>query len=341
MKHFNKYVTSALAAMICLTLLTLNPVYAKVQGQCADCHTMHNSQNGTALETLPSANLTKGNCVGCHTGTNTGTNTTPYVYTPNAPFDSSLAGGNFHWVLENDAMGHNVKGIPGMLGDVALKDGAPGGEIMCGDSCHITLADPKVGFDTPTPLATGCEGCHLRVAHHAPKQEEGKPTTEEHGYYRFLSGHMGGDGVHGIEDSDWEYTANMHDHNEYLGDPDKYGNDNTMTRYCTGCHGDFHDQKDVAGNWIRHPSDAVIPSTGEYALYNMYDPKVPVARPDLNAISETFMLGDGDMVMCLSCHRAHGSRHPDALRWDYTQMVAGDGGYAMGTGCFKCHSDKD
>ncbi|NOR60144.1 MAG: hypothetical protein GQ469_05880, partial [Methanosarcinales archaeon] len=74
---------------------------------------------------------------------------------------------------------------------------------------------------------------------------------------------------------------------------------------------------------------------------NVYDPEVPVARPDLEAIEETGLLGEGDMVMCLSCHRAHGSPYPDALRWDYTKMVAGDAGNWAGTGCFKCHADKD
>jgi hypothetical protein len=48
-------------------------------------------------------------------------------------------------------------------------------------------------------------------------------------------------------------------------------------------------------------------------------------------------------VMCLSCHRAHGSPYNDMLRWDYDGMVAGNGsgGGNDGTGCFKCHSEKD
>ena len=190
-------------------------------------------------------------------------------------------------------------------------------------------------------LDTGCEGCHLKTMHHSPTQAEGTPALAENGYYRFLPGHNGGGGVRGIEDNRWEFNADRHNHNEYLGDPDKHGSNHTMTRYCTGCHNDFHNQQDTAGNWIRHPSDAVIPSGGEYALYGVYDPTVPVARPDLYGIEETFMVEDGDMVMCLSCHRAHARRYEDALRWDYNGMVAGNGGDYSNTGCFKCHSDKD
>lgn len=45
-----------------------------------------------------------------------------------------------------------------------------------------------------------------------------------------------------------------------------------------------------------------------------------------------------DKVMCLSCHRAHGSPYPDMLRFDYN-MEAGGG--TSTDGCFKCHTNKD
>ncbi|MFC1513206.1 cytochrome c3 family protein [Thermodesulfobacteriota bacterium] len=47
------------------------------------------------------------------------------------------------------------------------------------------------------------------------------------------------------------------------------------------------------------------------------------------------------VVMCLSCHRAHGSEYPDMLRWDYNTMIVNDEQGATGTGCFVCHSSKD
>ena len=162
----------------------------------------------------------------------------------------------------------------------------------------------------------------------------------------------GGSGVEGIEDDDWQYTNSSTDHNEYLGfvgsnnatSSGFYNLDNTMTAYCCGCHGGFHTQDD-SGLWVRHPSDAYLPGgTTEYAAYTTYSPEAPVARPDLDGwtIPSSTVTPDGatDMVMCLSCHRAHGSPYDDMLRWDYDGQVAGGGG-DDGTGCFTCHTTKD
>ncbi|MCK4488054.1 MAG: hypothetical protein KAU38_15015, partial [Desulfobacterales bacterium] len=43
------------------------------------------------------------------------------------------------------------------------------------------------------------------------------------------------------------------------------------------------------------------------------------------------------IVMCLSCHRAHGTPNNDLLRWAYT-MDAGSG--TDNGGCFICHTTK-
>ena len=289
--------------------------------------------------------LTRGSCVGCHTGVVDG-GPTPFVNSSSEP-TQILAGGNFYWVAQgNDAKGHNVLGIANTDGDLIQ---APGNPNHCADSCHYSLA-------TTDYNAPGCQGCHLEPKHHAPQQADGTPAKEANGYFRFLAGHMSGSGhgVEGIEDSDWQYTVSATDHNEYRGHEEYltfsagfYNLNNTMTAYCCGCHGNFHIQRDgdtASANWIRHPSDAVIPNSGEYASYTDYDPIAPVARPDLSGYSgpsETVNLGT-DLVMCLSCHRAHGSPYDDMLRWNYDPgTVAGGGGVSDGTGCFVCHTEKD
>ena len=349
-----KKLSWSLAIVISLLLGGGGIGYAKVAGVCSNCHTMHNSQGG-AHKMINEAidgpftpgdggfpSLTRGSCVGCHTGENTLTSTTPYVYnTGSVTYGTdTLAGGNFKWVVTDDAKGHNVSGIPGMGGDDALIAGAPGdvnADSFCSDSsCHTTLYEP-VDLDDAA-LNTGCEGCHL-PKHHAPQQTAGTAALAANGYFRFLSAaeHTVGVGVHGIEDSDWQFTNGASDHNEYLGSTTLTAN--TMTGYCVGCHGNFHVQQDGNGAWIRHPSDAVLPGTGEYAAYTAYDTDVPVARANIDGgVSGT--VGSTDMVMCLSCHRAHGSPNDDMLRWSYTGMVAGGGG-DDGTGCFTCHSEKD
>ena len=129
-------------ALLCwLTLNLVLPVFclAAVSGQCSNCHTMHNLQDGSPvaytmdpdgeinLREQPFGNLLKTDCLGCHTsaGAETivdlGGSDVPIVfnllaptYPPDGSAASTLAGGNFHWMLAGgDAYGHNVAGITG------------------------------------------------------------------------------------------------------------------------------------------------------------------------------------------------------------------------------------
>ncbi|MCD6199578.1 MAG: hypothetical protein J7K15_13595 [Deltaproteobacteria bacterium] len=343
--------------LICMGIISFLPnlVRAAVNGPCVNCHIMHNSQNGGDVDAGgPYGHLTKGNCIGCHTGTNSGggtsTGTIPYVYSTTEPEygTTTLAGGNFYWVADNggnnDTKGHNVLGLSGQDQEILDSEGAPGVWANCAESCHMTLAAEQTVYPE---LGSGCEGCHLAVKHHKSGSTTEGIADEEDGWFRFCSGHMsgGGHGVEGIEDDDWQYETASDNHNEYLGNAVNatttagfYNLGNTMTAYCCGCHGGFHVQDD-SGSWIRHPSDAIIPDSGEYAAYTTYSPEAPVARPSLTTVSSTVTPGT-DMVMCLSCHRAHGSPYDDMLRWDYDGQVAGGGG-DDGTGCFTCHTTKD
>ena len=318
-------------------------------------------------ETGPNNALTRGSCVGCHSNTTSatikepGSSRIPVVYNTVEPVDE-LAGGNFYWVVnKGDEYGHNVLGISSVDGSLSEAPGKIGG--CDNNSCHQSLATQQTKIPD---FGSGCEGCHLNVAHHAndvpPDGSSDKyklVTTAEQGWYRFLSGHKGGDGhgVEGGEDPDWQ--ANSIGHNEYLGKVSNGGwgfsgnhggggggggdpLGHTTTAFCTGCHGLFHSEQNIGDAWIRHPSDAVIPDSGEYSAYTTYNPEVPVARPSLDSEPSATVEPGTDMVMCLSCHRPHGSEHSDLLRWDYNTMIAGGGdGCADGEGCFVCHTDKD
>ncbi len=191
----------------------------------------------------------------------------------------------------------------------------------------------------------------IKTWHHADDSDPVADSPEE-GWFRFLSGHYSGYqyGVSGIEDDDWQYSNSASDHNEYLGAQKPSGSGsfnsmqaNTMTAFCCGCHGKFH-VKERSGNWIRHPADKKIPIQGEYGSYTQYDPLTPVARPSLTGwTGPSSSVNKGgtvteDMVMCLSCHVAHGSAYDDLLRWDYSTMNAGGGGSG---GCFTCHTEKN
>lgn len=380
-----------LGGVLLLTgLVAAGQVYAAVGGACVNCHTMHNSQNGmpmtfTGADSLNTGStdpavgaqkrLTRATCVGCHTNAtdsktivDMGDGTKiPIVYNVGGGLDadvkgksnSVLAGGNFYWVAQagGDNFGHNVHGISNPDSTLMV---APGTYVVtmrnwdnvCYD-CHGSLASAK----------SGCEGCHV-PRHHA----SGAATAEvdgEDGWYRFLGSVMaakvmnmgGGNGVKGLEDSEWEQNATSAKHNVYKGTKSYYSSglnisEGAMGQYCSGCHPKFHSDIYTGSNpgssgsgewsggaWIRHPSDVVLPDRADYNGYTTYNPLAPVAKTSL-ALGTSVTPGQ-DVVMCLSCHRPHGSPYGDMLRWDYLgDCVAGQGNDAD-CGCFVCHTTKD
>ena len=324
----------------------------------------------------PISSLLKSNCVGCHSsaGCSTtyvlGDSTVPVVnYIGSDEPTEYLAGGNFFWVKKfntnaADNKGHNVF----LNEDDDTLTLAPGANVIggCGtDLCHQNLSQPYNGTILPylEEGDYGCKGCHLNERHHADDDNAGGVvTTLEQGFYRFLAGHaFTGKGAQGYEDPNWEagqpnLPVGGANHNEYLGSStasslgfDGGAGGNGTTAFCTGCHGVFHstDPGQVGVAWLRHPSDAVIPPTGEYVDVggpsHLYDPLSPVAKPAIDITPDATVVPGTDMVMCLSCHRPHATPYPDLLRWDYaSDMIAG--GNSTGdnyTGCFYCHTLKD
>ena len=368
---------TVILAAATLVVVFCGSAMAKVAGRCDNCHTMHASQSpwnpnwDADIEGNPQKYLLGKGCVGCHShatdvtytiGSVGAMSTVPVVYTVAAPLEY-LAGGNFHWVAQggatNDPKGHNVLGISGQDANITAADGAPGNPWDCTSSCHKTLA---VEQTADANLGSGCEGCHLKPAHHADDHANltGDFVDETGGWYRFLSGHMSGAGmgVEGYEHGEWENgqpnltVGETGNHNQYVGfegthtaSAGFYNLANTTTAYCCGCHGNFHIQDPTSRSgtlrdWTRHPSDAVIPNEAEYAAYTSYDPLSPVAMPLADVETLTGAVEPGtDMVMCLSCHRPHGSPYNDLLRWDYAASSAGGGD--TNKGCFACHTLKD
>ena len=332
---------------------------------------------GADIEGNPVKRLLANTCVGCHShdgattytlGSGASACTVPVVNTTGSEPSTYLAGGNFYWVAHGiDAKGHNVLGIIGTDGDLTA---APGNPYNCSNSCHISLAT-EFPADTHQGVgygANGCTGCHLSPKHHANDHENtvsGLVDSADKGWYRFLSGHMSGSGhgVEGYEDGDWENgqpnlaPGQTDNHNEYLGFEGPhdgaagfYNLGHTTTAYCCGCHGMFHKQDPVTASgtlrdWTRHPSDAVIPDEYEYrdlgGTTHLYDPLSPVASLNVDGDPDGTVAPGTDFVMCLSCHRPHGTPYNDILRWDYGAMVAGPSTPTADTGCFYCHTTKN
>jgi len=245
-------------------------------GECADCHTMHNSQGSLPMRydsgSTPLPQLLRGDCFGCHAQgagalaiETIGVSRIPQVYHDDVV---DLAGGNFGYIDgltgsgASDAKGHNIPGLNGMAVDATLAF-PPGGISEAGHNDGNVLSSAQLTC-AGDPANEGRFGCHgnrwwagpptgITGAHHSNQSGTLDPGAGETrpGYsYRFLVG------VKGYEDTDWQYTVSTTDHNEYYGltNPIQlscsathcHGNggvrppDGTMSQYCATCHGNFH-----------------------------------------------------------------------------------------------------
>lgn len=345
-----------ISVVVCFLLLfSVSTVFTKIPDgvPCSNCHTMHYSQNGTIPSgwgvTGPYEFLLVNDCIGCHSSatSNTTVGFTPIVYNTVAP-QAPLAGGNFYYLSSSDANGHNVVEI-GNPDDVLI---SPPGAVHIG----------QIGENELT--CAGNNGCHgvrnfsqtvgmisMKGSHH--KNLTGKLDVADQLYnsYRLLNG------VKGYEAPDWKNT-DANNHNEYFGDTTPldtstcgachFGGEigikpanQTISGFCATCHGDFHSLSGIGGDaaspFKRHPTDVVLPLTGEYSSYTTYSVTAPVARTTVpNAPSNSVSPGT-DVVMCLSCHMAHASPYYKIMRWDYRGWPAN----GLTNGCNVCHSSKN
>ncbi|MEN8264962.1 MAG: cytochrome c3 family protein, partial [Nitrospirota bacterium] len=270
-------------------------------------------------------------------------------------------GGDFYWVDGgSDEYGHNVAELPNATADSIIADNLPPG---FDSTVGAGIGSSWSGNQLSCAGTYGCHGTHsagdkwaaMKGAHHNNSSGTilaGASSTGES--YRFL------DGIAGIEDSDWQWTESASDHNDYKGTDDATDRQfdigttdyaasaaaGTISYLCAQCHGAFHakaadDSVYAAGDpWRRHPTDIALPSNAgsEYSAYDNYSVEAPIGRPDLTTIPDNSLVVEGtDIVLCLSCHRAHGSDQPDLLRWDYSTQIAGD---SLSGGCFTCHTTK-
>lgn len=261
-----------LAFLLCFPLIAAS-VNATISGPCSDCHTMHNSQNGTAMALLGGdANpyLTIGSCTGCHAMTSNtkivsiGETQIPQVLHTDGTGD--LAGGNFAYMLgtkgsgASDAKGHNVVDFPGE-NDENL-DGPPGGMVLFFHNTGGIVNDGNL-------TCAGTNGCHgyrynaaygsgitaLQGAHHGNVDGKCDIADKPANSYRFLYA------VKGLENQNpagkWQ-NVSAGNHNEYFGqtmpkqlscggpatschNAQGIGPPNhTMSEFCATCHGNFH-----------------------------------------------------------------------------------------------------
>lgn len=343
-----KRVLFTVLIVFCAVVMSNGLANALVSGVCSNCHTMHNSQNGSpvakdatgALTTTPQGHLTLSSCIGCHNGA-AGIAGAPNIYgntttamTAGGTFNTAVAATDVKRHVPTDVRSggttaaYATNGIPGYTGSFGL--------TVSNFNCAGV---------------TGCHGNHdatlttsdggIRGFHHS------KTTTA----YRFLTLHDGSNTpVTGIGSSDFEATLIAN--GGASGDHNVYSSSSTgISKLCADCHGGFHGSAKTNTNvgngsdaWIRHPVDLNISTalTGGISSIAADFINTPVGFASLtgrttgeSAASVTTQITSGNaQVVCVSCHRAHGTANDYILRFAYSGMVAGGGG---STGCLNCH----
>ncbi len=349
--------------LVLLAVLTgTGRLHARVTGPCVNCHTMHNSQNNQPVtpNAKPLPALLAIDCIGCHTGVNNGQNSTPYVFDINPPLyrltgteadANTLAGGNFYWVANTgtaigDRLGHNVAGVSAPDATLTVPPGSNGtfnGQLRCAGTlgCH--------GRRTTLDQINDIKGAHHYKIHGT--WQDGSTLARS---YRFLNG------IQGMGDARYEYHPTSQQHNKYYGldrTAESQAATGTISAFCATCHQYFHDGSGSlapsatfgTGVWLRHPTDFDMSgavSSKEYRAYNggngtsnVYSVISPVATEDTSAtVNDTVYARQNDaVVMCLSCHRAHGTPYPALLRWNFRAWPGSNGV----NGCAICHTVKN
>lgn len=321
-----------------LVLLPAGHGLAAITGACVNCHTMHNSQNGGTVTSDGNTHgyLLLASCIGCHTGSFSSTTIPKVDKTTNI-----LAGGSFKTTIADaKAKRHDVIDIT----DFSTGDDSYGVNGTPGNSeSDLTV--------TPTELrCAGAKGCHGR--HDAASTTSDKGIKGFHhaapavSGYRFLwigTSATAGTVVLGKKSSDYEATVSSSNHNVYSADATA-----GISKYCAECHGVFHGTGNTGSSspFTRHPTDRRLGTGGAswtWASFNWaaqtapYD-NTPVAFTNMSGIETNtayFGTDNGSIaaVMCLSCHRAHGSANDDILRWSYDSSAGG----ASKEKCLACH----
>ena len=335
-----KLVLGSLVAGAFLLPLTANA--GVVSGPCVNCHTMHDSQDGTTMNAGFTGQLLRGDsCLGCHAlgatndaaGIGTGAVPAPSVNPPGAA--TANAGGYFTDVntVAGDAQQHNV-----YLGTAA---------VLTTDSQH-TFTPPG---GTAMTAQIECGDCHGGTGgHHGTGDAttaHAEATVAIDSTYRMLW--SGGVGVANTTGS-----ATYGNVDASASTMDVTGPNHTINNFCASCHDLFHaavpfgaNQWDAANSvWLRHPTDIDLTDPGNTNI----DIAAYTGLPATGANSQAVLpLGVNTTatttqnLMCTTCHRAHGNSNPDMLRFGYnngTDNEAGDVGSVQSFGCETCHGVK-
>lgn len=331
-------------------------------GECAGCHTMHNSlagqrvtanalPAGTANPFLLRGTDSSSTCLSCHHTTES----TPQIYHVSSPGNATTSGG---------------RPAPSQL--------TPGGDFGYSARHNIIAAD--FGYSRQYTMlhapggtypwqGLGCISCHDphgRYRHlpetgeqatgRAPIRESGSYGAEPDettavGTYRLLAGagyqpkSLAGDYAF-VSPAPVAVSPEAYNRPEAESDTRvAYGVG--MSEWCRNCHAAMHSDE-YPGN-LRHPAGSgTVLGVAIAANYNRYDFRTGALDTDGSAAYSSlvpFEMGTdvrayllaatsstagpseaGDEnVACVTCHRVHAAAHPSLGRWNFDRVMLWDG----------------
>jgi predicted CXXCH cytochrome family protein len=317
--------------------------------ECIGCHTMHTPQ-GSALISMSDASST---CLNCHNSTSTTTyhvSTDESVMPAGTPPGNRTPGGDFGWLKKDyawdpgdgalnedgDRHGHNIVAVDFNYEADVTNTTTPGGTMDPSNlhciSCHDQhsklrrLSDGSIVITGAPIIASGSYN-------NSPVPGAGEAV----GVYRLLRG-AGSDPATGVTFTDSVPAAvapSSYNRSEAVTDTRvSYGAG--WSDFCATCHPDMHID---SGNVV-HPVDQNLGNTiatiyGNYVgsgdltgnSATSYDSLIPfqIENSTDYAALAALAVNDGsvasgptssDVVMCLSCHRAHATGWEYMIRWD-------------------------
>lgn len=345
---------AAVAALTLGTAATGRAFHAGGTGECAGCHSMHSSNpsGGWLLRQSDPSSV----CLSCHQAANdTGPNA-QHVSTTDSKMPAGVApqqrtpGGDFGWLKKSytyaleagvtaeagSTHGHNIVAADyGFVADPANAT-APGGTFPASDlgctSCHDPhgryrrLADGTVATTGAPTIDSGSYDA-------SPVPQAGSAV----GVYRLLAGSgytKGGVTFNGVPPA---VAPTAYNRSEALtetrvayGHATGSGRD-TWARWCATCHpqmlsrghaADVQLGATYANNYGAYVKSGVMtgsPASSYQSLVPFVENTSDYAMLASHAKSDDSALAGpstGDLVSCLTCHRAHASGWEHALRWD-------------------------
>ena len=312
-------------------------------GHCSGCHTTHNSQDGIpnnadtpfGIEALLLYENPTDLCLSCHA------ESFGAVLSPNPLLPlPEIGGGDFTFLLEDN--------LNDTVGALAPIDGSHGGHNVVSQLWGIPV-DAENGAAPGGTYASanlGCISCHDPHGNDNFRMLRGRGSVDPSGFV-FTEPAPTAQGIplDAVGESRDLHTA----YNFGWAD------------WCANCHGRFHEGFNQT---FEHPIDRGLSGEAR-ANYNDYDgpdrlfdgsyetayiPEVPFEDVNGTPTSTTGAFGPS-RVMCMSCHRAHATSAPYALRWDPNVEFLVDDGFESGSYpipspypdpnqrslCVKCH----